>query len=146
MVKLTSLASLLLLAVPAVWATPTPELTERNNNNCVSTPVAKQLIKDFVSLFEKLDEKVAKRILTPDFTVYSASINFLIGKMVRRLSPASRRLETPFRDLLTLVARGVPPARAATSSSRAARRTRATARRAFSRRSPSWTRTIAATR
>ena len=79
MVKLNTIASFFLLALPAVWASPTPEIEARHDNDCISTQDANNLLKQFITLSEKLDENVAKRILTQDYTVYSASLNFLFG-------------------------------------------------------------------
>ena len=83
MVRLIAIASLALLALPSAWAAPAPELEVRHGGrDCIPNWEAEKLLKQYVSLFEKINEDLAKKILTDDIVVQSASLNFLYGIMV----------------------------------------------------------------
>ena len=70
----------LLFALPGIQAIPT---VEQRHYDCISDHEAKKLLEQFYSLFEHIDIPVAKKILTPDFSLQSSSLNFLFGKQVR---------------------------------------------------------------
>ena len=82
--KLRGLALLTLLGL--VQAHPS-QLHDKVNHEpehkqCISDKEADKLLHEFVSLFQKIDDNLARRILTKDFTVYSRATNFLQGKTV----------------------------------------------------------------
>jgi hypothetical protein len=79
--KLVSAISLFLLFLLAtVHASPAPGGHHDDGRGCLSDQEANSLLYKWISLFVKIDPKVADKILTDNFQQISASLNFLEGK------------------------------------------------------------------
>ncbi|KAI4208760.1 MAG: hypothetical protein LQ351_008192 [Letrouitia transgressa] len=96
MVKFAFLFSLLSTSFLLATANPTSEISRRSG--CLDDEEANKLLRIYISFFEKLDPKKAKKYLTPDFFEVSASLNFLFGKNYDAITYTNR---TDFIDQLT---------------------------------------------
>ncbi|KAG8530276.1 uncharacterized protein KY384_004777 [Bacidia gigantensis] len=79
MLKALSLPLLLLGLLLPFTINAAPEIEKRWG--CLNDGEASKFLQIYISFFEKLDPKTAKKYLTPDFFEVSASLNFLLGKL-----------------------------------------------------------------
>ena len=80
------------------WASPVPMPGADLKKHCISDRDADELLTKYSSIFEKLDEEVAKEVLTEDYTVYSESLNYLFkppGSTGVGYIPIQRARNTP---------------------------------------------------
>lgn len=90
MSKIISVLSLLLLLiVVTVTATPALSKDDKDGRGCLSDREASELLPRWNSLFEDFDAAVANEILTDDFQLISASLNFILAKPVWTPFPLS---------------------------------------------------------